>query len=112
MVKSQLTFPRYYFRDFLGVSLAAYVVALVYVNILLLLHSQDKIPSGLFFLGLAAAAPLLAVSPIGARIFYISFVCLLMSGVCILKKYAEELHFNKKIAAARVLFRCAVCLTY
>lgn len=100
VVKTSITFPRYYFSQALCVSLILYAVALVFVSILWLLQktlsAKDKLPAVLFVLGAASMAPLLVVSPIGARTFYISFIFLFMSGISVLNKYIEELKINKK----------------
>ena len=95
MIKSSITFPRYYFNYLLCGSLTLYIIVLIFINILLLKSYQDKVPSGLFFLSIFSAMPLLVVSPIGSRTFYIPFVFLFMSSMCILRKYVSEGHLNK-----------------
>ena len=111
LIKNSITFPRYYFNSFLCISFALYIVALAFVSLLLFRNAADKIPSALFFLALFSAAPLLVVSPIGARTFYIPYICLFLSGICILSKYADELHFNEKLTGCACLLALCCALS-
>ncbi|MCD7826976.1 MAG: DUF6056 family protein [Clostridiales bacterium] len=106
--KSAIEFPRTYLRYFLCISLGLYATTLTFASVLVLINKDIEIHGKatpiLFFLSAVSILPLLAVSPIGARTFYITYVCLLLAGIITVGKYIPKININKGMLQA-------VCIT-
>jgi len=112
IAKTPIAFPRYYFSHALCISLSLYVAALLTVSFMLLagkgIEKNDKLPALLIILACLSYAPLLIVSPIGARTFYIPFVCLFLSGMTGLKSTLEKIKVDTTVSFVCVAVLCCV----
>lgn len=111
-IKTPITYPRRYFSIAMCAALMMYAVALLAVCIILLV-SKDSAPyekksALLVLLAGVSAAPLLVVSPIGARTFYIPFVCLFAAAAVGLRERLEKIPVGKASAPAVIAAVCGV----
>lgn len=95
-----LTFLRHYNNIAVCTAIGIYVIALITVSIVFLIQKQlpaaEKSAVILFMLAGASVAPLLVVSPIGARTFYILFVFMFLSCMKIIAMNAEKFRLGGK----------------
>lgn len=101
IAENSITFLRYYFSNSVCIALIMYIIALLFVCTLLImqksLSEKDKAPIFIFMLSVASLVPLLVVSPIGSRTFYIIFVFMLLSGISILNKYINAVKMKHSL---------------
>ncbi|MBR6646421.1 MAG: hypothetical protein IKL09_02765, partial [Clostridia bacterium] len=110
IIKWSITYPRYYFNYTLSMSLILYMMALLTVSVMLLagksIDKKSKIPAVLIILAMLSIAPLLVVSPIGARTFFIPFVCIFISGMTGLKSTLEKINVNNMFSCVCLIVLC------
>lgn len=104
IIKNQLEFPRYYFNRFLCISLGLYLVTISFLSIALIIskNKQGKFTAYSSLLAIISIIPLLVVSPIGARTFYIIFLCFFISGIMGIKNTIEQ------IKPTKVIYSCSI----
>ena len=94
VMKQTITFPRNYLKNAQCILLFVYALAVIFTSILLIagkkVEFKYKISAMAVFSGVISAAPLLAVSPIGARTFFIPYICFLFAGLFSLKYLFEN----------------------
>ena len=75
-------------------------------------NKQYKLSAVLMILSMMTMAPLLIVTPIGARTFYLSFVLAFMSGMCVLKNIVEGIKLKKSDSKndTKMFYACAASL--
>ncbi len=114
--KSAITFPREYLRIILNWSLFLYFAVIFTLCVVVFLKKDSaensKHSAAVFVLGLASVLPLLVVTPIGGRTFYIPFICFLLSGLMGCKDGIPDKLKTKQSAlvAFAVLFCCSIML--
>lgn len=100
IAKYSIAFLRWYFSFAVCALLTVYAASLLFAAVAFLLQKQtdysEKIPVIMFILAGASVAPLLVVSPIGARTFYIIFVFMFLSCMKIIADNAELNKFSEK----------------
>lgn len=109
--KIGMAFPSAYLSIILRAAFVIYIICVLSVNFICLFGKKfknlDKTPYLCALAGLLATAPLLFVSPIGARLFFLPFICLLFSGVIELKEETEkrekDLTFTKLLSVCLIL---------
>lgn len=104
IIKNQLEFPRYYFNRFLCISLGLYLITILFISLTLIIskNKQGKFTAYSSLLAIFSIIPLLVVSPIGARTFYIIFLCFFISGMMGIKNTIE------KIKPTKIIYSCGI----
>lgn len=113
IAENSITFLRYYFNYSVCFSLIIYIAVIIFVSFLILsqkdLSEKEKLPVMMILLSLFSILPLLIVSPIGARTFYIIFVFMFLSGMMIINNNIKQnININALKSCCCILF--TVCL--
>lgn len=104
IIKNQLEFPRYYFNRFLCISLGLYLITILFISLTLIIskNKQGKFTAYSSLLAIISVFPLLVVSPVGARTFYIIFLCFFISGMMGIKNTIEQ------IKPTKIIYSCGI----